>query len=371
MVRRALAAATVAVVSILLASCGGVATGNGSHSGDGPPRVTFDSPAAKEKLGEDDGFQAAIFYGAELMGSIDDCGCPGHPQGGLPWRLGYTEGFRAAYPDVGYLQVDAGHSMANIIDVNGKLYPDQNEKCEWVLKAFDRFNFDAVNISHNDLYYLAQFLKPGVWDESVKKYPVLARFVSANLEPVNGNTGQVAPPPYVVRTMTGGRIPGGSIKVAFIGLTENNSNLPIQLGYNVLAPEAALDKVLPKAQSESDVVVVLYFAPPDAARALAQRYGDKVNAFIVAGPRARDTEPVFNPQMNMTFTRYQTRQLGELRMRFDGTNIASISNRYITLDDQLPKDPIAEEMAADAKEGIRKAQEERFANSNPPVPGGN
>src|SRR5215510_7083709 len=98
MARRMLAAALLLAASIALGACSKIG-GLGAHASDGPPRVSFDTPEAKEKLGEDDGFQAAIFYGAELMGSIDDCGCPGHPQGGLPWRLGYTEGFRAAYPD--------------------------------------------------------------------------------------------------------------------------------------------------------------------------------------------------------------------------------------------------------------------------------
>ena len=369
MARRILAAAAILAVSMGLGACSGVG-GSGAHASDGPPRVTLDEATAKEKLGEDDGFQATIFYGAELAGSIDDCGCPGHPQGGLPWRLGYTEGFRAAYPDAGYLQVDAGHSMANIVDASGKLYPDQNTKNEWVLKAFDRFNFDAANISGNDLYYLAQFLHPGVWEPAVQKYPMLGRFVSANLEPEKPNSGLLSPPPYVVRTMTGNRIPGGSVRVAIVGLTENNPNLPIHTGFKVVAPDVALERVLPKAEAESDVVVVLYFAAPDAARALAERYGSRVNAFVVAGPRARDTEPAFADAMNLAYARYQTRQLGELRMRFDGTNVAGITNRYVTLDEHLPKDPIAAEMAAAAKEAIKKAQEERFANSNPPVPGG-
>ena len=90
MARRVLAAIAAAAFAVASAACGGVGAGStGAHEGDGAPRVSFDSPAAKEKLGQDDGFQAAIFYGAELMGSIEDCGCPGHPQGGLTLRLGY------------------------------------------------------------------------------------------------------------------------------------------------------------------------------------------------------------------------------------------------------------------------------------------
>lgn len=368
--RRMLATALLAAATMLAAACGQTA---GSSDG-GVKAVAFDKPEAKETLGADDGFHGAIFYGAELMGSIDDCGCPGHPQGGLPWRLGYTEGFRAAYPDAGFLQVDAGNSMADIVDVNGKLYSDQNVKDEWVLKAFDAFHFDAANVSHHDIYYLSQFYKSAdVYKQSLEKYPFLDRYVSANLEPEDPKSGVVAPPPYVVRTMTGKRVPGGSVRVAFVGLTENNPNLPLQVGYKVTAPEVALDRVIDKARSESDLVVVLYFASPEAASALAKRYGDKIAAFVVAHPKARESEAALTPPTNLVFARYQTRQLGELRLTLDGKKVASMTNRYVTLDDKLPKDDVAADMAAKAKEAFKQAQVERFnggGNAPAPAPAG-
>jgi hypothetical protein len=349
--------------ALLAVAAGLAACGAGAHENGGPPRVELEAATAKEKLGEDDGFQAAIFYGAELMGSIDDCGCPGHPEGGLPWRLGYTEGFRAAYPEVGYLQLDAGHSLASIANVDGQLYPDQTTKNEWVVKAFDRFAFDAANISSNDIYYLSSLLREGVYTDAVAKSPVLARYVSANLAPTR--PGLVAPPPYVVREMTGQRVPNGSLRVAIVGLTENNPMLEQHTGFRVTAPDQALEKVLPKARAESDLVVVLYWATPDAVQALAKRFAGQVDAYVVGNPRSRDAQPILGAPANIVFSRYQTRSLGELRLHFAGTKLESATNRYVTLDAQLPKDPVAEQMAADAKEAIRASQEERFKNGLP------
>lgn len=368
MSRRMLAAMAVLVMSVAAGACAaaGGGAGAGAHVNDGPPRVTLEGEVAKEVLGEDDGFQGVIFYGAELQGSIDDCGCPGHPQGGLPWRLGYTEGFRAAYPDVAYLQVDAGHSMGDLIDNTGKLMSDQNVKCEWVVKAFDKFGFDAVNISHKDIYYLAKFLKAGEWEKAVAAQPGLARFVSANLEPEKADSGLVAPPPYVVRTMTGSRLPGGSIRVAFIGLTENNPNLPQHTGFKVVSPEIALERVLPKARAESDVVVVLLYGGAEIAQSLSKRTVGQVSTFIISHPTSRDKEAQLGP-VNLVYARFQTKNLGELRMKFDGKSLASVTNRYVLMDAKLPKDPLAEAMAAEAKEAIKQAQIERFNNTNPPA----
>lgn len=352
----------IVVVALVAASAGLAACGGGSNAGaranEGPPRVTLESETAKEKLGEDDGFDAAIFYGAELMGSIDDCGCPGHPEGGLPWRLGYTEGFRSAYADAGYMQVDAGYSMANVVNVEGKLYPDQAEKNQWVLKAFDRFNFDAANIAHPDIYYLSQFYQKGAYEKALAETPMLGRYVSANLSPTRPEL--VAPPAYVVREVAGKRVPNGSARVGFVGLTENNPILEQHTGFRVMPPDAALERVLPQVRSEADVVVVLWYGAPEVARSLAQRFPDQIDAFIVAHPKAREAEPTIGEPATVVFARYQTRQLGELRLNFNGSKLESVTNRYITLDEQLPKDPVAEKMAADAKEAIRVAQEERF-----------
>ncbi|MBK6425040.1 MAG: hypothetical protein IPF82_02235 [Blastocatellia bacterium] len=369
MSRRVLAALAVVVMSVVTGACataGGVDAG--AHANDGPPRVTLEGDVAKEVLGEDDGFQGVIFYGAELAGSIDDCGCPSEPQGGLPWRLGYTEGFRSAYPDVAYLQVDAGHSMADLIDNKGQLLSDQNVKCEWVVKAFDRFGFDAVNITHKDIYYLSKFLKAGEWEKAVAAQPGLGRFVSANLEPEKPDSGLVAPPAYVVRTMTGGRLPGGSVRIAFIGLTENNPNLPLHTGFKVVSPEIALERVLPKARAESDVVVVLLYGGPEIAQSLSKRTVGQVSTFIVSHPTSRDKEPQLGP-VNIVYARFQTRNLGELRMKFDGKSLASVTNRYVLMNAKLPKDPLAEAMAAEAEEAIKKAQIERFNNTNPSAGG--
>lgn len=369
MSRRILAAIAVFVLSAAAASCkatGGAVGDGDAHANDGPPRVTLDDAGAKQLLGEDDGMQGVIFYGAELQGSIKDCGCPSDPQGGLPWRLGYTEGFRSAYPDVAYLQVDAGNSMADQIDNTGKLMSDQAVKCEWVVKALDRFGFDAVNISHKDIYYLARFLKPGEWEKAVAERPVLGRFVSANLEPEKPDSGLIAPPAYVVRTMTGKRLPGGSVRVAFIGLTENNPNLPQHTGFKVVSPDVALDRVLPKAKAEADIVVVLLYGGPEVAQSLSRRAVGQVSTFIVSHPTSRDKEAQLGP-VNLVYAKFQTKHLGELRMMFEGKNLATVTNRYVLLNKVLPKDPVAEEMAVEADKAIKQAQLERFNNMNPPA----
>jgi hypothetical protein len=354
--------AAIASLALLLgaAACNNVGANDpiAGHANEGTPRVSFDTPETKELLGKDDGFHGAIFYGGEMQGSIDDCGCPSHPEGGMPWRMGYTEGFRSAYPEVGYLQVDAGTSMSTIVDAKGQLFPDSVVKSDWVLKAFDKFNFDAANISYDDIYYLSRYLKKGEWEKAVAEHPMLARFVSANIEPTKPD--QVAPPPYIVRAITGSRIPGGNLRVAFIGLTDENVRTSMNTGFQIVAPEKGLAKVIDKARSESDMVVVLAFMNPDMLKAMAPKFEGKVDAYIVAHSRAHTMAPELDGPARYLYSRYQTKQLGVLRLYLDDKKLDRVTNDYVVLDAKLPKDPEAQQMAADSKDAIKKAQEERF-----------
>jgi hypothetical protein len=352
----------IATLALLLgaAACGNVGANDpvAGHANEASPRVAFDTPEAKELLGQDDGFHAAIFYGGEMAGSIDDCGCPSHPEGGLPWRMGYTEGFRSAFPEVGYLQVDAGNSMSTMVDAKGQLFPDSVVKSDWVLKAFDKFNFDAANISYDDVYYLSRYLKKGEWEKAVAEHPMLGRFVSANIEPTKPD--QVAPPAYVVRAITGKRIPGGSMRVALIGLTDENVRTTTNTGFNIVAPEKALAKVIDKARSESDAVVVLAYMNPDMLKAMAPKFEGKVDAYVVAHSKAHAMQPEIDGPARILYSRNQTKQLGILRLVVKDKKFDRVTNTYVSLDAKLPKDPEAQKMAAESKEAIKKAQEERL-----------
>jgi hypothetical protein len=189
---------------------------------------------------------------------------------------------------------------------------------------------------------------------------MLARYVSANLEPDTPGSGLVAPPAYVVREMSGKRLGGGPVRVAFVGLTEEDSVLPLHTGFRVTDPTAALEKVLPKARAESDLVVVLAYMSPDAVAALSQKLKGQVDAYIVSNIKAQEAEPSIDGPERVTYARYQTKNLGELRLFLEGKKLTRVANRYVSLDDQLPKDPVAEKMAAEAKEAIKQAQIDRF-----------
>jgi len=316
-------------------------------------------PKTAELLGPDDGAALAIFYGAELFGSVDGCGCFGNAKaGGPPYRYGFLRAFESTFGDVAVLDVDAGDWSGPVRDKDGTIVEDLVVQDEWVVRVLDHFGIDAVNVTARDVDFLAaRYLHPDAWDSAVAERPAVARFVSANLRPVR--EGLLAPPPYVVREKSGTRLPGGRLRIAIVGVTEDAPSAK-QAGFEVVDPAAALGATLPKARAESDMVVVLAALPPDRVAALARSLGGSVDLFVVAHPLARDREPEIGDSSRIVYARYKSQRLGELRVILSDRTISKATNRYVPLDDPTPRDAEAERLASEARDAVHQARTRRF-----------
>jgi hypothetical protein len=353
--RRALRAAAFGGLAAIAVGCAG---GGRAPTGP-PPRVTLDADAAR-LVPDDDGSQLAIFYGSELLGSLDGCGCMGNPKlGGLPYRFAFTEGFRTMRPGIGVLQLDAGASMEPIANVDGKEVSDFVVADDWVVTALDRLGFDAANLTDHEVPFLARYMTDAEWPKRLADRPVLARFVSANVAPVRA--GLVAPPPYIVREVAAPSLGGRTLRVAIAGVSETNPTLEAAYGFRISDPVEALRTALPRARSESDLVVVLAYMPARQAASVVAGIGDLADVVVVANSLSGDAAPSLGAVPRVTYSWYKTQQLGVLRLRFDGTAVASASNAYVKLDDPLPRDPLAEELATNARTAIRAEKERRYA----------
>lgn len=344
-------------------------TGCHGSTGLDAPAVVLDAETAA-LLPEDDGSQIIVMYGSELLGSLDGCGCMGNPRvGGLPYRAGLTEGFRQARSGIGVVQLDAGFSMASITNPSGKEVSDFVIQDEWIVTALDRLNFDAANLTEHDLPFLARYLDANTYDAAVAKQAMLGRYVSANLEPAR--PGLVAPPAYVVRTVQSSRLASGTIRMAIVGVTQPNPELEARYGFRTTDPKTAAVQAVARARGESDLVVVLAYMPARQGAALAASLGSDADVVIVANSLSGDAAPTLESTPRVTYSWYKTQKLGMLQLHFDGNKLVSATNAYVKLDDPLPRDPIAEELAEKAKQAVRQSKEKRFAegarSSNAPA----
>lgn len=361
----------------VLASCGGNSSEpSPTATGTNPPSTTQtnaeaapDAPSTQpapdstslgqgetldDRLGASDGFVASIFYVSDLTGSLEVCGCAQNPQGGIARQKGFLNEFENRYRDIPYLYIDLGHSLSERTQFGTtNLLEPVRVGNEWVLRAYDELNVSAVNISFRDLVHLKHTFAADVFAKQRRELPVLTRFVSANVKPKTN--AHVTPPPYLIRTLRGGRLKQ-PLKVALVGLTEVGT-LPLE-AFTIEDPLEVAHRVIPEVSAKADIVVVMGYL----SRAVGQRLaasGLPYNALLTAF-RLPNVQSIRRYGKKLWATSiYEGRFLGELRIYTDQQGrFADLKARYIPLDQVVPDDPHFAALRDEARAAINKAGEQ-------------
>lgn len=338
----------------LMAMISSACTGTGANSETGPPRVAL-TPELKNLLGPDDGYAVALMYGADLNGSLDDCGCHAHPMGGLAWRMGYKEAFRALHQDVPALQIDAGHLFTSLVDGNGAPFPDTIEKNKWIMKGYQQSGFTVANLSYQETAYMPELFKKIGYDQRVKETPFIERLVTANLRANAPDLLQ--PKAYVIQEVSNKRTPK-PLRIGFTGVTFGGAPSP-NSGFVLDDPTESLKKVLAELHNKVDIVVVMAYAPTPDVEKLAQVPGIDILIGAQNGQGwAMEVKKIGTTSVVYTFG--QTKQLGDLRVYLnpDG-KVKEFKNHYVSLDKEIPKDPPSATLVADAKLAIETIQRQQ------------
>jgi len=268
--------------------------------------------------------------------------------GGLARRVSYEKLFREKLGGVPALVVDSGNSFTSESNIHGGLRPDVQAKDDWILKSYDDFKVDVINVAAPDLRYVATLMEKPAYLRRVGAQPALKRLVSANTasDPASAMSLQ----PFIVREVPARNAGAKPVRVAFVGLTEPNGATPS--GFKVSDPLETARRVVPEARKQADVVIVLGFLNPEAATRLATQVAG-IDA-IIAGNSQSDgayfTPPLTAGQTLILFTPNETRMLGELRAYRDASGKYSLRTRFISLDETFPSDAAATQLADAARE---------------------
>jgi 2',3'-cyclic-nucleotide 2'-phosphodiesterase (5'-nucleotidase family) len=299
-------------------------------------------------VGADSGFAVAIHAAGDYAGDLDPCGC--HiPLGGLARRAGYAnlvaERFSDAPP---VLQLDAGHLFMSVSSKEEPIRASAEIRNEWALRAGDLIKLAAANASAYDLTFLTKMRKEDGYAERVKSFPMLERFVSANVTPVDATVHPFAP--YRVVEVKSSRLGSKSLRVGIFGVAEAPKGANVVGGYSIGDPIAAIQKYLPEVRRASDVVVLLAYADKGLMRRI-QNAAPGVDLIISANQLGRPDEaenlelPVVSTVAN------EAKYLTELRLRFDpAAKLVAVDRRVITLDDRIADDRAALRLAYEARQ---------------------
>jgi hypothetical protein len=268
--------------------------------------------------------------------------------GGLARRVSYEKLFREKVGGVPALVVDSGNSFTAEANAHGGLRPDVQAKDDWILKSYDDFRVDVINVAAPDLRYVSTLLAKPEYLRRVGAQPVLKRLISANTasDPASALSLQ----PFVVRDLPARDAGGKPVRIAFVGLTAPGGETP--RGFKLSDPLETARRVVPEARKQADVVIVLgYLNPEEASRLATQVAG--IDA-IIAGNSQSDgayfTPPLTAGQTLILFTPYETRMLGELRAYREAAGKYSLRTRFVSLDETFPNDATAARLVDAARE---------------------
>ena len=339
---------------------GSVAEGTGQTVPSQQPKDVFEFERAQARkttlagrLGEDDGFMAAIFFGGDILGSLEVCGCPKNPLGGVARRQGYIRLFAERYPDVPFLHVDTGYFFSDRVDpMTGDLAEDVVVGNEWVVRAYEHMKLDVVNLSYHDLPQLARCFQSKEFRRHVAETPVVKRFLSANVR--SRGAAYANPQPYMIRELRGGRLNGRALRVGFIGVTEAGNYRGRE--FVVSDPLVAVRSLVPRVRARADLVVVLAYLSPERIESLA-RENPEVDVILADVGRPLWLPPKTIGRTYIAYSAYQTKLLGELRLyREQRSGRWKGLARYIELDGLIPEDATTEALRAEARRELAAVQ---------------
>ncbi|HEY7543246.1 MAG TPA: hypothetical protein VID27_00095, partial [Blastocatellia bacterium] len=292
--------------------------------------------------------------------------------------------FRENFKDIPTLSVDSGYFLADERSTHGDARIDAAAKDALVLKAYDQFPVDVVNLSTRDLVFISRLMAAQDFDALSQSQPLLKRIVSANISSESASV--VSPQKYIVREIASRDKKSKSVRIAFIGLSDTDPAPPA--GFKALDPIEAAHVVVPEARKKADFVIALAKVKTEMAIKLAREVAG-IDVLIAGNSQINDTPftpPLKSRETLIAFTPLETRMLGELRIYRDAKGKFSSRSRFITLDPMVPEDAEARDIAVattradtdsrkDARafldDWLKSVQENKRATAGKkPLPGG-
>jgi 5'-nucleotidase / UDP-sugar diphosphatase len=128
----------------------------------------------------------------------------------------------------------------------GEVFDSQRDNAEFYLKAMERMGYDALNLGVPELSFGKEFLER---TRSQVSFP----YIASNLLYRGGRLPWIRE--YVIKEV-------GGIKVAILGILDPDDfkEIPNQddiKGFEVIPPEAALNRLLPEVRGKADLVILL------------------------------------------------------------------------------------------------------------------
>lgn len=304
-----------------------------SVSSDGLPSEIVVSGPLEERVRADDA-DLVIFYGGEERGSLEPCGCPTRPRGGIARQAAYIGASQAANPATGRLVVNGGYWLEDAVGITGAPRADTPVMNRWMASGLSALGASALNVGYPDMAGL----------RSLERRPQLP-LVSANL------SGEGIAPSRTVVT--------GGLRVGVTGISTTGSvAVSPPSGFEMADPYRGGKAALTALRAETDLTVLLSYQAPEAARRLAR--AGLADVVIDVGQHRERYAPIRVGEAIWVRSHYQTMRLGELRLWLSDGVITEVLDRKIDMDAEVPSAPDVLAVVRSARAALDVVQRELY-----------
>ena len=299
--------------------------------------IVIEGPLPSRVRPPDPAVSLRLFYGGEEKGSLEPCGCPNRPRGGVARAAALIAAARQADPALPTFVVNGGYWLEDAMSLDGQPRADVPLLNRWMVRGMASLGPDALNAAYNDMAGLTSLGGP-----PPEGLPLVSANVSgAGIEPVRW-------------------VQAGALKVAITGITAPGVTFLPTPGFVVREPVAAAGPLLEALDAEADLVVLLAYGDPEAASKLARK--GHVDVVIDTNLHREAASPFRVGDAVWVYSHFETMRLGELRLEVAEGRVVRALDRKIDLDPTVPEEPALSAIAATARAEISLAQKTLFGS---------
>ncbi len=260
-----------------------------------------------------------LVYLSDVKGEIEECGCKGHPRGGLARRATVLDGIWKKGKPV--LQVDAG-------DVFGAHTQADREQTKFLCAELGAFGLDAIGLGEQDLNYGLDFLHEMM---ATHKLP----FTNANVS--NAATNELILPAYLV-------VERGGVRYGIVSVLDPRQRIETLtdggVRFSIADPLVTLRELLPRVRREADSVVLLAHLGEQATEALLKELQGVDICVIGHTYHNIDTEQILDDTAIFA-SAFEGRFIGRANLFVEegAGRVMAIDVGITDLDDKIEHDP--------------------------------
>lgn len=318
----------------------------------GPPGVNAGSlrseivreGSLERRLVQDDA-SMVVFYGGELRGSMDTCGCPKEPRGSLARVKAYIEAERRLNPSTPELRIAGGHFLDDAIALGGGLRDDAKVANLHMVRGLRASGFTAINVGAPDLLGMA---RGGATMGEIPLLGTNTRRTSAAKEDV------ISPAPFLL-------VERGAMRIGILGISGQGGTEPFCQDYELIPAEPAVEKALEELGDRVDIIILIAWQTPSEARRIVEKHPEI--DLVVDTYLHRETSTLFTVGETLWVkAAFEFQRLGELRLWVNNGRVETALDRQIDMDPEIPGDASLLELSREAREAIQRSMIEIFGH---------